>query len=168
MLKKWDQIIFFKLYNFTVTHRQFSKLVVLITKYSSKIFSAVYISAVIYLIYNGDFRIKAFILIPAAVYLTVKVIPFLYNRRRPFADFSLEALVKQRSDHSFPSTHAASSLIISLVFLSINLQLGVLMIFMAVLTAFSRIMVGVHYPSDILGAWVTALTLNYLGSILLI
>jgi undecaprenyl-diphosphatase len=156
MVKKLDRKIFFMLYNYTLSHHQFSKFTVLITEYSSKFFSAIYISTVIYLIYNGDYRVKTSILIPAAVYLTAKAIPFLYNRKRPFAEFSLEALVRQRGDHSFPSTHAASSLIISLVVLNINFLFGILMVFLAILTAISRVMVGVHYPSDILGAWVIA------------
>ncbi len=168
MFKKLDKKIFFQLYNFTVYHQQFSKLVVLITEYSSKLFSTVYLSTLIYLIYSSDPIIEEFILIPAAVYLSAKIIPLLYNRRRPFAEFSLEALVKQRSDHSFPSTHAASSLIISLSFLNINLFLGMLMIVLGILTALSRIMVGVHYPSDILGAWLIALTFNFFGVQILI
>lgn len=163
MIKKLDQKIFFKLYNFTVSQQRFSELAVLITKYSSKIFSIIYIFTVSYLIYSSDPGIKEFILIPAAVYLTAKSIPILYNRRRPFAEYNLESLVKQRKDHSFPSTHTASSMIISLAVLNINFQLGILMIFLAVLTAISRIMVGVHYPSDVLGAWLIALTLNFLG-----
>lgn len=163
MIKKMDQKIFFKLYNFTVSKHQFSKVAVMITKYASKFFSIIYISTAIYLINNSDPGIKIFILIPAAVYLTAKLIPIIYNRRRPFAVFNIKSLVDQRRDHSFPSTHAGSSLIISLAVLNINLKLGVLMIFMAVLTAFSRIMVGVHYPTDILGAWLIALSLHFWG-----
>jgi undecaprenyl-diphosphatase len=47
--------------------------------------------------------------------------------------------------------------------LNINFLFGILMVFLAILTAISRVMVGVHYPSDILGAWVIALTLHFLG-----
>lgn len=163
MIKKLDKKIFFKLYNFTLSRQLFSELVVLINKYSSKFFSTIYITTAIYLIYSSDSRIKLFTLIPAAVYLTARLIPYLYNRRRPFAEYSLDTLVKQRDDHSFPSTHSGSSMIIALAVLNINFKLGILMIFLAVLTALSRIMVGVHYPSDILGAWLIALSLYFTG-----
>ncbi|SIR49012.1 phosphatase PAP2 family protein [Halanaerobium kushneri] len=160
MLKKIDQKIFYILYNFTVSHEFILELAVFITKFSSKFFSVIYFAVGGWLIYNKDARLKAFILIPAAVYLIVKVIPTLYNRQRPFAEFKLKSLVEQREDHSFPSTHTASSLIISLAVLNISLELGILMTIMAVITALTRIMVGVHYPSDIIGSIIIVLTVK--------
>jgi len=157
MIKKIDQKIFFVFYNFTVSHELISELAVFITKFSSKFFSLIYFAVGGWLIYNNDSRFKTYIFVPAALYLIVKSIPILFNRRRPFAEFKLKSLVKQRQDHSFPSTHTASSLIISLAVLNINLALGILMIIAAVITALTRIMVGVHYPSDIIGAWMLAL-----------
>ncbi len=162
MINKIDQKLFFGLYNFTVSHELVSKLAVFITKFSSKFFSTIYFAVGGWLIYNSDPRLRTFILIPASVYLIVKLIPGLYNRRRPFAEYGLQNLVKQREDHAFPSTHTASSLIISLVVLKISFELGIIMLVLAVITAFTRIMVGVHYPSDILGGWLIALMLYFL------
>jgi undecaprenyl-diphosphatase len=162
MINKIDQKLFFRLYNFTVSHELVSKLAVFITKFSSKFFSIIYFAVGGWLIYNSDPRLRTFIFIPAAVYLLVKLIPGLYNRRRPFAEYGLQNLVKQREDHAFPSTHTASSLIISLVVLKISFELGIIMLVLAVITAFTRIMVGVHYPSDILGGWLIALMLYFL------
>jgi len=162
MINKIDQKLFFRLYNFTVSHELVSKLAVFITKFSSKFFSIIYFAVGGWLIYNSDPRLRTFILIPASVYLIVKLIPGLYNRRRPFAEYGLQNLVKQREDHAFPSTHTASSLIISLVVLKISFELGIIMFVLAVITAFTRIMVGVHYPSDILGGWLIALMLYFL------
>jgi len=162
MINKIDQKLFFRLYNFTVSHELVSKLAVFITKFSSKFFSTIYFAVGGWLIYNSDPRLRTFILIPASVYLIVKLIPGLYNRRRPFAEYGLQNLVKQREDHAFPSTHTASSLIISLVVLKISFELGIIMLVLAVITAFTRIMVGVHYPSDILGGWLIALMLYFL------
>ena len=163
MIKNIDKKIYFALYNFTVSHGLISKQVVFITKFSSKFFSFIYFTVGAWLIYKNDPRLKNFILIPAAVYLIVKIIPLIYNRRRPFAEYKLKSLVKQREDQSFPSTHSGSSMIIALTVLNINLKLGVFMIFLSVLTSISRITVGVHYPTDILAAWIIAITLNFVG-----
>jgi undecaprenyl-diphosphatase len=160
MLKKIDIKIFFILYNFTVSHIFISRIAVIITKFSSKFFSFTYFVVGAWLIYKSDPRLKSFILIPAAVYLIVKIIPLIYNRRRPFAEHNLKSLVKQRQDHSFPSTHTASSLIITLAIFNINFELGILMIVLALITSLTRIMVGVHYPTDILGSLILSLIFN--------
>lgn len=163
MLKKLDQKLFFKLYNFTSSQQKFKKTVVFLTKCSAKFFGVIYLAAVIYLVYSGDQRLKQFILLPGSVYLLLKIIPYLYNRKRPLVSLGVKTLIKQRNDNSFPSNHAASSLIISLVFLNINFQLGLILILISILTALSRIMVGVHYPSDILGAWFLAISSYFWG-----
>ncbi|MFW6229611.1 MAG: phosphatase PAP2 family protein [Halanaerobium sp.] len=163
MIKKIDKRIFFVLYNFTISHNFISKIAVFITKFSSKFFSTIYFAVGGWLIYNSDPKLRVFIIIPAAVYLVVKSTPILYNRRRPFAEYGLKKLIKQRQDHSFPSTHTASSLIISLTVLNISFELGFLMIILAVITALSRIMVGVHYPSDVLGGWLISIIFYLLG-----
>ncbi|MFP4022043.1 MAG: phosphatase PAP2 family protein [Halanaerobium sp.] len=168
MIKKIDQKLFFVMYDFTVSHEFISKLAVFITKFFPKFFSLIYFIVGGWLIYTGNFRLRAFILIPAAVYLLVKSIPIFYNRRRPFAELVLQNLVNQKEDHSFPSTHTASSMIISLVILNISFELGILMIVLAFLTALSRIMVGVHYPTDILGGWLIAMIFYFFGINILI
>lgn len=162
MLKKLDKIIFLKLYNFAINHRRISKAVVFISKLSSKLFAAIYFAAIIYLIYGGR-TLRSLILIPALFYFLAKLIPYFYNRNRPFVRYNIKVLVKQRKDHSFPSTHTGSSLIIALALLNINFEIGIIMVFAALLTAFSRIMTGVHYPSDILGSWLIAVALHLGG-----
>ena len=156
MLKKLDQKLFLKIYAYTAADKRLSSTAVFITKISSLFFSIIYFSAGGWLFYNNRGYLKFYLIIPASVYLLVKIIPYIYNRKRPFVLFNKSNLVKQREDHSFPSTHSASSMIISLVIFNINLPLGILMILMAVITGFSRIMVGVHYPSDVIASCLTA------------
>ncbi|RAK05450.1 undecaprenyl-diphosphatase [Halanaerobium saccharolyticum] len=163
MLKNLDQKLFLKLYNFTQKHSGLAGTAVLITKFAPRFFSTIYFAAVVWLIYTNDVRLKQFIFAPAVVYLLAKTIPYLYNRKRPFADLEIQSLVEQKNDHSFPSTHSSSSFIIALAVLNLNLLAGLILLAAATATALSRIMVGVHYPSDVLGAWLISLIFHFVA-----
>ncbi|TDO91344.1 undecaprenyl-diphosphatase [Halanaerobium saccharolyticum] len=162
MIKKLDQKLFLKIYNFTQKRSRLAAAAVLITNFSSKFFSTIYFAAAVWLIYTNDAGLKQFVFAPAVVYSLAKIIPYLYNRKRPFADLKVQSLVEQRNDHSFPSTHSSSSFIIALAFLNLNLLAGLILLTAATATALSRVMVGVHYPLDIVGAVTIAFTVHFI------
>lgn len=163
MIKKLEQKIFLKLYNFSRESSKVAKIAVLITIISAKFFAVVYFLVVGWLIYNQDPRLNEFVLLPAVVFLLTKLIPYFYNRQRPFAALKFKSLIEQRRDHSFPSNHSGSAFIIALMILQLNFWGGLVLLAAAILTAFSRIMVGVHYPLDILGAVIIAFLVNLIG-----
>lgn len=74
------------------------------------------------------------------------------GRVRPYEVISgLELLVGRASDLSFPSGHAASSFTASVIlFKGLPKWIGIWPLILAVLIAFSRLYVGIHYPSDVL------------------
>ncbi|MGM0548639.1 MAG: phosphatase PAP2 family protein [Bacillota bacterium] len=166
MIKRFDQKIFLSIYNYTQRHKLLKKSAIFSSKLGAKLFSIIYFLTAVQLFYQANPQIRTFILVPAAVYLLLKLIPVFYNRQRPFVELEIKKLIKQRQDHSFPSNHAASSLVIALVFLEINFVLGFWLILVSILISFSRIMLGVHYPSDILAAWILAFSI-YGGGLLL-
>ena len=75
-------------------------------------------------------------------------------RMRPYEFVNgLEKLIEHQKDFSFPSGHTASSFAAAVViFMTLPRKYGVLALGYASLIAFSRLYVGVHYPSDILVA----------------
>lgn len=83
----------------------------------------------------------------------------LFARVRPFdAVEGLIALIPHPSDYSFPSGHTTASFACALVLLrTLPKRYGVAALILAVMIAFSRLYVGVHYPSDILGGFAVAL-----------
>lgn len=122
---------------------------------------AIALSLVFYL---KSWKAEAALLLGSLVLLGVvsTALKYLYQRPRP----SIEWLI-QTVGYSFPSWHAASTLLVAGV-LTIILQqrlnralraraLQVLLIALALIIGVSRIYVGVHYPTDILGGWLLAL-----------
>lgn len=76
----------------------------------------------------------------------------LVQRVRPFdAVQGLIPLVKRPLDSSFPSGHACASFAAALVYYRMLPKIwGIGALVLAALIAFSRLYVGVHYPSDVL------------------
>ncbi|MGN0204484.1 MAG: phosphatase PAP2 family protein [Coprococcus sp.] len=80
-------------------------------------------------------------------------------RPRPYTLLNeLEILIKAPSDYSFPSGHTCSSVAAALTMLKLSdRRLGIAACILAALIAFSRMYVGVHYPTDvIIGALIGA------------
>lgn len=83
----------------------------------------------------------------------------LYFHSRPFAEFPINLLFYQPTDPSFPSNSAAVVFAIAVAILLADRKAGAFLLFLAFLHGFSRIYVGIHYPSDVLaGAAIGALT----------
>jgi Membrane-associated phospholipid phosphatase len=73
-------------------------------------------------------------------------------RPRPFTQLSgLNVLIPKPSDFSFPSGHTASSFAAAGAFFYCgNKKWGILALILAGFIGFSRLYLGVHYPSDVL------------------
>lgn len=76
----------------------------------------------------------------------------LVARTRPYdAVHDLTRLIGEQVDYSFPSGHTSSSFAAGTIFFrNLPKWIGIPSIILACLIAFSRLYVGVHYPSDVL------------------
>ncbi|MFD1427561.1 undecaprenyl-diphosphatase [Kroppenstedtia sanguinis] len=80
------------------------------------------------------------------------VIGQLYERTRPFVDHDhVNMLVHHAADASFPSDHTTAAFTIACALWIYDRRMGIPMAVLALIMGFSRIWVGHHYPTDILG-----------------
>lgn len=86
-------------------------------------------------------------------------------RTRPYVAISdLKCIVKPEKDFSFPSGHTGASFASGFTLLrNLPKKAGIPLFILAFLIAFSRLYVGVHYPTDVLGGMVTGITCGILA-----
>lgn len=93
----------------------------------------------------------------------------LVARTRPYdvAGFT-DLIVKKPADYSFPSGHTAASFAaVAALFMSRERLLGWIACVLAVLIAFSRMYLYVHYPTDILGGIAVGVLAGVMAGIIL-
>jgi len=107
--------------------------------------------------------IKAFIF-TAITLLMSEVLSAVLNTPRPFMMDVGRTLIEHAPTGSFPSNHMSIfSGIAFAYYFSPQRDLGRILIWTAWLVAWSRVYVGVHFPIDMLGAFLMAITVNLAG-----
>lgn len=80
------------------------------------------------------------------------------TRARPYTEGLTHLLIEPSLDPSFPSDHATGAVAIAVTFFFHgHKKIGIVFALGALLVMFSRVYVGTHYVSDVLGGLVTAL-----------
>ncbi|MBK9293545.1 MAG: phosphatase PAP2 family protein [Oligoflexia bacterium] len=102
---------------------------------------------------------KAFIAILQAILLIAitdsfnsKIIKPIIERPRPEQSLgpqNVRLLTHHHSGHSFPSTHATNSFAVATLVMRTSFVAGLVALPIAALIAYSRVYVGVHFPSDV-------------------
>ncbi|MFE9612839.1 phosphatase PAP2 family protein [Streptomyces sp. NPDC006012] len=88
-----------------------------------------------------------------AVLVNVPIRGFV-ERPRPFLDHhGLDVLVSGKTDYSFVSDHATITMALGVGLFVADRRFGIAGIGIALLEGFSRIYLGVHYPTDVVGGF---------------
>ena len=89
----------------------------------------------------------------------------LIARLRPFdVNNAIQLIVPRPHDYSFPSGHTAASFTaVMALYLAGEKKLWKIALVLAVLIAFSRLYLYVHYPTDVLGGIIIGAIAGYIG-----
>ncbi len=86
----------------------------------------------------------------------------LVARERPcWIDSDILMLISIPEDYSFPSGHTLASTISAVILMQEDKKLGIPAVILAVLIAFSRMYLFVHFPTDILGGLLLGLVIGF-------
>ena len=86
----------------------------------------------------------------------------LFHRTRPFDIVEgIELLIAAPHDYSFPSGHTLASVISATILLIRDRKIGFSALVLAILIAFSRLYLYVHFPTDVLGGAVIGVIIGF-------
>lgn len=138
-------------------------LLTIIYKILPNIVFASYIALLIYCWLYKRSNILEITLFPLGVLIFTTIIRVLINEKRPYEVYGVESVFnKQTKGKSMPSRHAASTFIIAMAFMSINLPLGIFMLFLSLLIGASRVLSGAHFIRDVVIGMVISVDIGWI------
>lgn len=99
---------------------------------------------------NFSIVLEGLIAVLSARFLVGEFIYLFYRRTRPFVDRNVNLLISFLPEPSFPSGHALFFFSLSTVVYFYNKKAGIIFFVASFLISISRVICGVHWPSDIL------------------
>jgi len=157
-----DKLIFLELYNLSKKNRSIKYINDSIVKLSSKFFFTIYVFFCVILVFEGNSKVINFLLSPLFLLITNICLRKIFKRIRPYEKMNLHTSNIKKS-FSFPSNHAACSSVIATVCFFINPYFGIILIICSFITGISRIISGLHYPSDIFVGWLVGFLFGFIG-----
>lgn len=154
-MNSFDQSLFNALYGLAHQNSFFDGLIIFLAGYLQ--YFLIILAIILLFIKEKDWRRqlhKLSIFLLSAILsrgLITEIIYFSYSRARPFAAFNFTPLIKQELTSSFPSGHMTFYFVLTLSIFLLSKKWGWFFVASVILMGLARIMVGVHWPTDILG-----------------
>src|SRR5665213_136076 len=133
------------------TNRALDASMIACAKYSPIIFALVLIGLWLTWTYRNQ-RGAALAGISGVIALGIgQIVGAALPRDRPYLAHHATLLITHSPDTSFPSDHATLAFAVGVMVWQFNRRLGTTLLLFGAVTAFARVFVGAHYPSDVLG-----------------
>lgn len=166
-----DINIFYLLNNLAEQSRIFDKLVVFLAVYLQYFLVLAFILLLYFSGYAKPEKIRIFLATVVAIVVSrlgvAEFIRFLHHRPRPFLVLEVHKLISNSDwfysdkEWSFPSGHSTFFFAMATSIYLYNKKWGIGFFIASILMSVSRIIAGVHYPSDILGGAVIGIVVAY-------
>jgi len=147
-LTQWDENLSAKLRHFE--NKPFLRALAIIFTHSADPWISLLFIGCLWLWGIGSWKQLAIVMFIGTLLTAAVVFVFKYSvrRRRPVGEWG--KIYRIANPHSFPSGHAARCAMLSVVGLTLGpLWVGIMLFVYAVVVSISRVMMGVHYFSDV-------------------
>ena len=129
-----------KIHNFVMKHKKLHKPVIFLNDKAPKVMMVLFYGLMPILVVMRDIRVIAFAACPLIELTLVTKFRDKVDRPRPFDVLDITPL----------ESHCSSSFVITTSLFYINPYLGIIGLIVSIVVAVTRLLVGVHYPLDVL------------------
>ena len=103
-------------------------------------------------------QVLIYVFIPASGFVILSLLRKKINAPRPYEEWDIKPLLDRDSPgQSMPSRHVFSASIISMACFHASLSLGIILLVLSAFLSLVRVLGGVHYPKDVVVAYICAL-----------
>ena len=139
------------------------QITLIVCKSTPQIIVISYILLILSLIIMKSNHLTKILLVPSITLIFITIIRKVINKKRPFEEYNYTPLIGHSKGYSFPSRHSSSALIIAYAFLYLNHPLTILIFLITIIVIITRVLSGVHRPSDVLAAIIITSIFAYFG-----
>lgn len=117
----------------------------------------------LYLLDRSDLLLPVLV-VPANGFVVVSLMRHVIHSKRPYEVYDFTPIIqKETVEHSFPSRHVCSAVLIAMAFLQLDVSNGLEILLLAAILSALRVLGGVHFPKDVIAGYLMGLGFSLLG-----